>query len=62
VKPTEADLLAEHPALIGLLSMLTGSSDLQELKIVFRRLSDCGRDILGFSHEMFDAEFQTARF
>ena len=42
--------------------MLTGSSDLQELKIVFRRLSDCGRDILGFSHEMFDAEFQTARF
>jgi len=62
VKPTEADLLAEHPALIGLLSMLTGSSDLQELKIVFRRLSDRGRDILGFSHEMLGAEFQTARF
>jgi hypothetical protein len=64
LKPTEADILAKHPMFIGLLSMLTGSSDLQELQAVSRRLHDRGRDILGISAETIKKsialDFQTA--
>jgi hypothetical protein len=47
LKPTEADLLAENPTFIGLISLLTGSSDLQEIQITARRLYRRGSDILG---------------
>ena len=64
LKPTEADMLAEQPLFIGLLSMLTGSSDLQELQTIARRLRDHGRDILGITSENrkmpTTQEFQTA--
>jgi len=46
-KPPEATILQEHPMFMGLLSMLTGSSDLQQLKIMAGRLAERGRDILG---------------
>ena len=51
LKPTEADMMAKHPIFIGLLSMLTGSSDLQELQAVSRRLYERGRDLFGISKE-----------
>jgi len=64
LKPTEADMLTEQPLFIGLLSMLTGSSDLQELQAVARRLHERGRDILGITSEnrkmSIAQEFQTA--
>ena len=47
VKPTEADLHAEHPMFIGLISMLTGLTDLEDIRPVFRRLCERGRNILG---------------
>jgi hypothetical protein len=40
-------MLAEHPMFIGLIAMLTGSSDLQEIQSISRRLNRRGRDILG---------------
>jgi len=64
LKPTEADMLAEHPMFIGLIAMLTGSSDLQEIQIISRRLYRHGRDILGITSEnrknTTAREFQTA--
>ena len=47
VKLTEADWYAEHPMIIGLISMLTGSTDLEEIKTVCRKLGERGRNILG---------------
>ena len=44
-------MMAKHPIFIGLLSMLTGSSDLQELQAVSRRLYERGRDLFGISKE-----------
>jgi hypothetical protein len=49
LKPTEADLLAENPTFIGLISLLTGSSDLQEIQITARRLYRRGSDIPGIA-------------
>ena len=46
-KPTEAVITPEHPIFIGLVSMLTGSTDLRDIKIVCHRLYERGRDILG---------------
>jgi hypothetical protein len=51
MKPTEADTLAQNPMFIGLISMLTGSTDLEMIRIVSRRLYDRGRDILGVTSE-----------
>ena len=45
----EATMLLANPTFIGLLSMLTGSSDLEQLQTVARRLAERGRDILGLS-------------
>ncbi len=52
VKPTEADKLAEHPLFIGLISMLTGSSDREEIETICRRLHDRGRNILSLRSEI----------
>ena len=49
LKPTEADMLAKNPMFIGLLSMMTGSTGSEELKTVYRRLYERGRDTLGIS-------------
>jgi hypothetical protein len=46
-KPTEADMIANHPLMIGLISMLTGSTDLQDIATTARQLYQRGRDILG---------------
>jgi len=51
VKPGEADILAENPLFVGLISMLTGSNDLDEIKIVSRRLYERGRGLLGITPE-----------
>lgn len=44
--------------------MLTGSSDLDEIQIISRRLYDRGRDILGITSQEIEKgavrEFQTA--
>jgi len=44
-------MLAENPTFIGLIAMLTGSSDLQEIQIISRRLHRRSRDILGLAAE-----------
>src|SRR6266849_2960020 len=48
VKPTEAGWPSDHPMLIGLISMWTGSMDLEEIRMVSRRLYERGRDLLGY--------------
>ena len=47
VKPSEADWIVASPMFIGLISMLTGSTDLGEIKAVSRRLHERGMNILG---------------
>ena len=47
LKPSEADMLAEHSMFIGLIAMLTGSSDHQEIQSFSSRLYRRGCDILG---------------
>lgn len=47
LKPTEADWNAENPTAVGLISMLTGSGDMEEIKTVIRRLYERGTNILG---------------
>ena len=47
VKPTEADWYAQQPMFIGLISMLTGLTDLEDIKGVCRGLYERGRNILG---------------
>jgi hypothetical protein len=48
VKPTEADWHPEHPRFIGLISMLTGLTDLEDIKALCRKICERGRNILGF--------------
>src|SRR5438874_1074893 len=36
VKPTEADWPTDHPVFVGLISMLTGSTDLEEITTLSR--------------------------
>ena len=47
VKPSEAVWHTESPMFIGLISMLTGSTDLEDIKAVCRRLNERGSNILG---------------
>jgi hypothetical protein len=47
VMPTEAAWNTDHPAFIGLISMITGSADLEEIRRISQRLSEQGRNILG---------------
>jgi hypothetical protein len=66
MKPTEADMFAGHAMFVGLISMLTGSTDPQELKIISDRIYERGRNILGNPMENNEntsaREFQTAAF
>ena len=47
VKPTEADWPAAYPMFIGLISMITGLTDLEDIKAVCRNLHERGANILG---------------
>lgn len=43
---SEADIRAENPVFIGLISMLTGLTDLEDIQRVYRQLWLRGREIL----------------
>ena len=47
MKPTEADWNAENPVVVGLISMLTGTEDLQDIRTIIGRLHQRGSNILG---------------
>jgi hypothetical protein len=47
VKPTEAEWPAESPVFICLVSMLIGSTDLDDVRTLCRRLYERGTNILG---------------
>jgi hypothetical protein len=47
VKPTEADWHVKDPMFIGLILMLTGSTNVEDIQAVCRRLQERGRNILG---------------
>lgn len=47
MKPSEADIYLDNPLFIGLISMITGSTDLEEIRQVARQAYQRGRNILG---------------
>jgi hypothetical protein len=47
VKPSEAAIHLQNPLFIGLISMITGSTDLEEIQQVARKAYQQGRNILG---------------
>ena len=44
---SEADWNSKHPMIIGLVSMLTGSTNLEDIQNVCRKLRERGAQILG---------------
>jgi len=51
---SEADWDAQHPALIGLFSILIGSDDSEEIQTFIRRLRERGNAILGAKQTLND--------
>ena len=57
MKPREADMHLENPLFIGLISMLTGSTDLEEIQAVGRKLYQRGCNILGLKQDRRSRSF-----
>ena len=47
MKPSEAEIHLQNPLFIGLISLITGSTDLEEIQQVARQAYQRGRNILG---------------
>ena len=47
---SEADIHAENPVIIGLISMITGLTDLADIQNVYRKLWLRGMDLLSADH------------